>query len=57
MPPSTMFYNDRLEPCAKNGKVYWDELSNQDLPLKFLDCHGEESSSDEVCELSAVKEF
>jgi len=50
-----MFYNDMLEPCAKNGAIYWDELSNQDLPLKFLDCDGEESSGDEVCELRQLK--
>ncbi|KAJ3505597.1 hypothetical protein NLJ89_g7334 [Agrocybe chaxingu] len=47
MPPSAIFYNDTLEPCAENGKVVWKGLSNPDLPLKFIGDESPEESSDE----------
>jgi hypothetical protein len=49
MPPSAIFYNDSLEPCAKNGVVSWSGLPNPRLPVIFFGCDSEEASTDEVC--------
>ncbi|KAH6904502.1 helicase MOV-10 [Coprinopsis sp. MPI-PUGE-AT-0042] len=48
MPPSAIFYNDTLEPCAKNnGVVQWAGLPVSHLPLKFVGCETLEASNDE----------
>lgn len=49
MPPSAIFYNDSLEPCAQNGRINWSGLANPDLPLVFIGNEGKEQSVDEVC--------
>ncbi|KAG6902934.1 hypothetical protein C0995_009326 [Termitomyces sp. Mi166 len=36
MPPSALFYNDSLEPCATNGTISWTGLKNSELPLMFF---------------------
>ena len=48
MPPSTIFYDDRLQPCAQNGTVSWSRLPNSQLPLVFFGSDSEEASIDEV---------
>jgi hypothetical protein len=48
MPPSTIFYNDTLEPYAQNGVVSWSRLPNPDLPLIFFGSDTDELSVDEV---------
>ncbi|GAW07733.1 P-loop containing nucleoside triphosphate hydrolase protein [Lentinula edodes] len=47
MPPSAMFYNDSLEPCASNGMIAWAGLSNNKYPLMFLGCDTKDESVDE----------
>ncbi|KAF5383955.1 hypothetical protein D9757_007350 [Collybiopsis confluens] len=47
MPPSAMFYNDSLEPCARNGLISWAGLSNNKFPLMFLGCDTKDESLDE----------
>ncbi|KAJ3937652.1 MAG: P-loop containing nucleoside triphosphate hydrolase protein [Lentinula lateritia] len=47
MPPSAMFYNDSLEPCASNGMISWTGLSNNKYPLMFLGCNTKDESVDE----------
>ncbi|KAJ3868521.1 P-loop containing nucleoside triphosphate hydrolase protein [Lentinula novae-zelandiae] len=47
MPPSAMFYNDSLEPCASNGMISWAGLSNNKYPLMFLGCDTKDESVDE----------
>ncbi|KIK57484.1 hypothetical protein GYMLUDRAFT_46067 [Collybiopsis luxurians FD-317 M1] len=47
MPPSAMFYNDSLEPCARNGLISWAGLSNNKFPLMFLGCDTKDESMDE----------
>lgn len=47
MPPSAIFYNDTLEPCAKNGSVTWSGLANPQLPLKFIGHNHPEATNDE----------
>ncbi|KAF5376028.1 hypothetical protein D9615_007749 [Tricholomella constricta] len=36
MPPSAIFYDDSLEPCAANGRIAWTGLKNPELPLMFF---------------------
>jgi hypothetical protein len=48
MPPSAIFYDDSLEPCAQNGSVCWSGLPNPNLPLVFIGSSFEEQSVDEV---------
>lgn len=48
MPPSTIFYDDMLQPCAQNGTVSWSRLPNSQLPLVFFESDSEETSIDEV---------
>ncbi|KAG6837047.1 hypothetical protein H0H93_015618 [Arthromyces matolae] len=36
MPPSALFYNDSLEPCANNGTITWSGLRKAELPLMFI---------------------
>ncbi|RXW11818.1 hypothetical protein EST38_g14038 [Candolleomyces aberdarensis] len=47
MPPSAIFYNDTLEPCAKNGSVTWSGLANPQLPLKFIGHNHPDATNDE----------
>jgi superfamily I DNA and/or RNA helicase len=47
MPPSAMFYNDILQPYARNGKISWTGLPNPELPLKFIGTNASEKSTDE----------
>lgn len=47
MPPSAIFYNDTLQPCARNGKISWTGLPNPRLPLKFIGTEALEKSTDE----------
>ncbi|KAF7297231.1 hypothetical protein MIND_00956200 [Mycena indigotica] len=42
MPPSAMFYDDSLVPCAVNGAVTWSRLPNPRLPLMFIGSDTEE---------------
>lgn len=48
MPPSAIFYDDSLEPCAQNGTITWTGLPNAKLPFIFIGCSSEEKSVDEV---------
>lgn len=48
MPPSAIFYDDSLEPCAQSGSVSWSGLPNPQLPLVFIGNSSEEQSVDEV---------
>jgi len=47
MPPSAIFYDDSLEPCAQNGSVNWSGLPDPQLPLVFIGNNSEERSVDE----------
>ncbi|TFK71577.1 P-loop containing nucleoside triphosphate hydrolase protein, partial [Pluteus cervinus] len=47
MPPSAMFYDDTLEPCAANGSVEWSQLNNTSLPLMFIGHEDEAQCVDE----------
>ncbi|TFK37683.1 P-loop containing nucleoside triphosphate hydrolase protein [Crucibulum laeve] len=47
MPPSALFYDDSLEPCAKNGIIQWSGLSNPRLPIKFIGNETKEECIDE----------
>ncbi|KAG6908482.1 hypothetical protein DXG01_004485 [Tephrocybe rancida] len=47
MPPSAIFYNDSLEPCANNGTVVWSSLGNPELPLMFFGHESPEECVDE----------
>lgn len=47
MPPSAIFYNDSLEPCASNGRINWSGLPNPELPLVFIGNEGPEECVDE----------
>jgi len=47
MPPSAIFYDDSLQPCAQNGSVRWSSLPNPQLPLVFIGNISEEQSVDE----------
>lgn len=55
MPPSAIFYDDILQPCAQNGTVSWSRLPNSQLPLVFFGGDSEEVSVDEV--QSFISEF
>ncbi|KAG5646161.1 hypothetical protein DXG03_004214 [Asterophora parasitica] len=48
MPPSAIFYNDSLEPCATNGTITWTGLGNPELPLMFFGHNLPEECVDEV---------
>jgi superfamily I DNA and/or RNA helicase len=48
MPPSALFYNDTLLPCATNGRISWSNLPDQRLPVKIIGCAGDEECIDEV---------
>ena len=48
MPPSTIFYNDTLQPCAKNGVISWKGLPNPKIPLKFVGDNSPEDTENEV---------
>ena len=54
MPPSAIFYNDTLQPFAKNGTVVWSGLPNPKLPLKVIGTDSSEESNDEVRRLSPL---
>ncbi|KAG5728201.1 hypothetical protein E4T56_gene19064 [Termitomyces sp. T112] len=47
MPPSALFYNDSLEPCATNGTISWIGLKNPELPLMFFGHNLSEECVDE----------
>ncbi|KAK7014215.1 AAA domain-containing protein [Favolaschia claudopus] len=47
MPPSTLFYNDSLVPCAVNGSIVWSGLPNPRLPLLFIGSESKEECVDE----------
>ncbi|KAK0200904.1 P-loop containing nucleoside triphosphate hydrolase protein [Desarmillaria ectypa] len=48
MPPSALFYNDTLEPCARgNGVVVWSGLPNVKIPLMFIGSTSLEECIDE----------
>jgi helicase MOV-10 len=48
MPPSALFYNDTLLPCATNGRISWSNLPDQRLPVKIIGSAGDEECIDEV---------
>lgn len=48
MPPSAIFYNDSLEPCANNGVINWSGLPDPRLPLIFIGSEAKEDDVDEV---------
>jgi hypothetical protein len=48
MPPSAIFYDDSLEPCAQNGAISWTGLPNSEFPLVFIGNDSDEESIDEV---------
>lgn len=48
MPPSAIFYDDSLVPCATNGMISWSGLPNPDLPLVFFGHDAKEECVDEV---------
>jgi helicase MOV-10 len=48
MPPSTLFYDDSLVPCAVNGTITWSGLPNPHLPLLFIGSESKEECVDEV---------
>lgn len=47
MTPSSLFYDNALEPCARNGIVRWSKLPNADLPLVVMNTPGLDGSLDE----------
>ncbi|KAJ7146052.1 P-loop containing nucleoside triphosphate hydrolase protein [Mycena epipterygia] len=48
MPPSAMFYDDSLVPCAVNlGTIVWSGLPNPHLPLLFVGNESKEECVDE----------
>ncbi|KAJ7160946.1 P-loop containing nucleoside triphosphate hydrolase protein [Mycena filopes] len=47
MPPSALFYNDSLVPCAVNGTISWSGLPNTRLPLLFINSNSTEECVDE----------
>jgi superfamily I DNA and/or RNA helicase len=47
MPPSAMFYNDTLQPCATNGYIVWSQMADPRLPFMFINNEGNEASDDE----------
>ncbi|KAJ7153558.1 P-loop containing nucleoside triphosphate hydrolase protein [Mycena crocata] len=47
MPPSAIFYDDSLVPCAVNGTVVWSGLPNPQLPLLFIGSEWKEECVDE----------
>ncbi|KAJ7057940.1 P-loop containing nucleoside triphosphate hydrolase protein [Mycena amicta] len=47
MPPSAIFYNDSLVPCAVNGTITWSGLPNPRLPLLFIASDSKEECIDE----------
>ncbi|KAF7321050.1 hypothetical protein HMN09_00192300 [Mycena chlorophos] len=47
MPPSAIFYDDSLIPCAVNGTVTWSGLPNPRLPLMFIASDSQEECIDE----------
>ncbi|KAJ6524568.1 P-loop containing nucleoside triphosphate hydrolase protein [Mycena capillaripes] len=47
MPPSTLFYEDSLVPCAENGNISWSGLPNPHLPLLFIGSECKEECVDE----------
>lgn len=55
MPPSAMFYNDTLQPCANNGAVIWSGLSAPHLPVKFIGHNHPEATNDEVSSIPVPK--
>lgn len=54
MPPSALFYNDTLEPCAQNGTIIWSELPNPKLPLAFFGHEYSEEWLDEVRDMVSM---
>ncbi|KAF9034497.1 P-loop containing nucleoside triphosphate hydrolase protein [Hymenopellis radicata] len=48
MPPSAIFYDDTLEPCAIfNGIITWSGLPSPKIPLKFIGGQWKEECIDE----------
>ncbi|KAJ7222278.1 AAA domain-containing protein [Mycena pura] len=47
MPPSAIFYDDSLLPCAVNGTIMWSGLPNPRLPLLFIGSEAKEECVDE----------
>ncbi|KAJ7619298.1 P-loop containing nucleoside triphosphate hydrolase protein [Roridomyces roridus] len=47
MPPSAIFYDDSLVPCATNGTIGWSGFSNPRLPLLFIGSDAKEECVDE----------
>ncbi|KAJ7075675.1 P-loop containing nucleoside triphosphate hydrolase protein [Mycena belliarum] len=47
MPPSAIFYEDSLVPCATNGTISWSGLPNPRLPLLFIGSESKEECVDE----------
>lgn len=54
MPPSAIFYNDSLVPCAVNGSVSWSGLPNPRLPLLLIGNESKEECVDEVYSFYAL---
>lgn len=54
MPPSAIFYDDSLVPCAINGTISWSGLHNPVLPLLFIGTDAKEECVDEVNQPSAI---
>ncbi|KAJ6520595.1 P-loop containing nucleoside triphosphate hydrolase protein [Mycena vulgaris] len=47
MPPSAIFYEDSLVPCAVNGTICWSGLPDPRLPLLFIGSESKEECVDE----------
>ncbi|KAJ7730393.1 P-loop containing nucleoside triphosphate hydrolase protein [Mycena maculata] len=47
MPPSAIFYDDSLVPCAVNGTIAWSGLPDPRLPLLFIGSESGEECVDE----------
>lgn len=48
MPPSAIFYEDSLEPCAINGIISWSKTPDSQLPLMFIGHEHKDETADEV---------
>lgn len=47
MPPSALFYNDALEPCALNGTTAFPTLSDPEFPIAVFGMCTDDETSDE----------
>ena len=50
MVPSSMFYQDRLIPAARDVRLLrWSQMPNPHIPILFRGTESEEYCIDEVC--------